>query len=308
MSVRRLKLIPGLPGGSQMMIGVGLLLAVASLVVVFTGTSDHSGGLTNVDRVLTDLEQQVKDEPQNADLRMAVAAVYAERGMFSDAIAQYEQALVLVPDQPAALIGLGRARLAANQPAEAEEPLRRVADSYADNPARYGIDELGRVYYDLGVIALGRGAHEEGRDWFQESLKVNKTDADAWRMLGTAYERSGVPAEAERAYLSAVRLVPDYSEVYRALEALYTDTGDEGRRSYASGMVQLQAGNVREAVSLLESATQRSPQLAQAYEGLGIAYEATDRKEDAIAAYRRAMELDPNAFLAGLALDRLSKG
>lgn len=289
------------------MVAIGLLLAAGSLAVVLTGSSDRSGGLTNVDRVLTDLEGQVKDDPQNADLRMAVAAVYAERGMLKDAIAQYEQALVLAPDQPAALIGLGRARLAAKQPAAAEEPLRRVADSYADNPARYGIDELGRVYYDLGLIALERGTYEQSRDWFQEALKVNKTDADAWRQLGVAHDRLGMAAEAERAYLSAVRLVPNYTDVYKALESLYTSTSDAGRRSYATGMLQLDAGNTAEAVRLLEKATQASPPLAQAFEGLGIAYEAVGRKDDALAAYRRAVELDPNAFLAGLAIDRLSR-
>lgn len=284
----------------------GVLLLLASAYVVYARSGDPTANLTNLDRVVTDLEQRVHDDPQNAEVRLAVALAYAERGLNRDAAAQFEQALVLAPDAPAALIGLARTRYALGDITRAREAYARVAELNADNPQRYSIEQLGGVYYELGRIALDGAQPAEARNWLREALKVNRTDADALRMLGLAHQRLGEIPEAETAFFGAVRLVPNYREVYEALETLYVQSGDQGRVSYARGMLKLADRAPQDAVALLEQATAARPDMAQAHEGLGIAYEAVARKPDALRSYQRALAVDADMFVSGLAVERLT--
>lgn len=286
-------------------IALGLFLLLGSLLVMLDRPGGKTGALTSLDRVVTDLEARVKEDPQDVDARIAVAIAYTERGMNRDAAAQFEQALVLAPDNQTALIGLGRAFEALGDHANATKSLERVAELNAKNPRRYSIEQLGGVYFDLGRIALDQGDATRARDWFREALQVSRTDADALRHLGMAHDRLNEPAEAEAAFFGAVRVVPDYREVYLALETLYRRTGDSARLAYAQGMLKLTDRAPAEAVPLLERAAAGAPDLPQVYEGLGVAYEGAGRRDDALKAYRRALELDPEMFLSGLAVDRL---
>ena len=290
--------------GAAVLLGLGALALVAASTL--GGDADRPPGTAGLDLVLAQLEERVVADPQNPEARVAVAIAYAERGLLADAIAQYEQALVLEPDQQTALIGLGQAHLQLGHLDLAEESLGRVAELNVDNEQRYIIDQLQGVYYDLGRIAIERGQHEVAAERLNEALLINKTDADSWRLLGGVYETLDELEQAEGAYQVAVRLVPDYVEVYEALEALYGRAGDENGRSYAAGMLALTDGASDEAVERLEQAVAGAPDMAQAHEGLAVAYEALGRAEDALTHYRLALELDPQMFLSDLAVERLS--
>ncbi len=296
----------GLQDWSRVSLLVGAVLLLASGYSLFADSRDPTVRQSNLDRVVTDLEQRVRDDPQNAEARLAVALAYGERGLHREAIAQFEQSLVLAPDAPAALIGLARSRYALGETAKAREAYQRVADLNAENPRRYTIEQLGGVYYELGRIAMDQGDAATARGWLSEALQVNRTDADALRLLGLAHVRLGDNAEAERALFGAVRLVPDYREVYEALASMYEKAGDRPRASYARGMLKLADRAPQEALPLIESAASALPDVPQVHEGLGIAYEAVGRPQDALTAYRRAVSLDPNIFLSDLALDRLA--
>jgi rhomboid protease GluP len=58
--------------------------------------------------------------------------------------------------------------------------------------------------------------------------------------------------------------------------------------------MQLQDGNYPSAISALERATASDPSDAQAHGLLGYAYEMNHQRDKAIAAYERALQLDPN--------------
>lgn len=296
----------GLQDWSRVGLLFGAVLLIGSAYAVYTRSIDPTVNLSNLDRVVTDLEQRVRDDPQNAEVRMAVALAYAERGLHRDAVAQFEQALVLAPDSPAALIGVARSRYALGNVGKAKEAFQRVADLNADNPQRHSIEQLGGVYYELGRISLDQGDASAARDWLKEALLVNRTDADAMRLLGLTYVRLGDTAEAERSFFAAVRLVPNYREVYEALDGMYATRGDTARRDYARGMTKVADRAPREGVELIEGAAKALPDVPQIQEGLGIAYEALGRKDEALGAYRRATELSAEMFLSGLAVERLT--
>ena len=61
---------------------------------------------------------------------------------------------------------------------------------------------------------------------------------------------------------------------------------------YRSGTVALEEGNAARAIQDLEAAAARLPEASEIQNHLGLAYEAAGREGDALAAFRRAVELD----------------
>jgi Flp pilus assembly protein TadD len=306
MARQRVRSFLGMPRwrGVAAVLGLGALALV--VVSALGGDEERAPGTAGLDLVLAQLEDRVRTDPQDPEARIAVAIAYTERGLLTDAIAQYEQALVLEPDQQTALIGLGQAQLQLGNLDQAEEALARVAELNVDNERRYIIEQLQGVYHDLGRIAIERGQLEVASERFNEALLINKTDADTWRLLGEVYEQLDDLEQAEAAFQVAVRLVPDYVEVYEAMEALYGRTGNSSGQAYALGMLALTRGDSEAAVASLERAVEGAPEMAEAHEGLAVAYEASGRAEEALAEYRLALELDPQMFLSDLAVDRLT--
>lgn len=280
-----------------------VVVAAGALFLVLGG--DDEPRLTNLDRVLVDLEDQVRARPQDLDARIAVAAAYAVRGRVDDAIAQYEQALLLEPDSEAALIGLGSVLADEDRFDEAFTPLERVAELNADNPLRYTIDALEAVYYDLARIHVARGEFEQAEGRVLEALEVNRTDADAWLLLGDIQAHQGDIDAAEEALVNATRLVPDYDEAYIKLRDLYDRAGRDGGRQFAEGMLRVIDGDASGAVDLLSRAVVDEPDFGDAHQALGIALEEAGRAPEALDAYRRAVAIDPDLFVAALAVQRL---
>jgi Flp pilus assembly protein TadD len=66
----------------------------------------------------------------------------------------------------------------------------------------------------------------------------------------------------------------------------------QGARLYQRGSEALQRGDAARAVALLERASERVPHASEIQNHLGLAYAASGRPVEALAAFRRAVELD----------------
>ena len=81
----------------------------------------------------------------------------------------------------------------------------------------------------------------------------------------------------------------------------------EGAQLYQRGTDALQRGDAS-AVADLERASQLVPQASEIQNHLGLAYEASGRDDDALAAFRRAVELDCDNAAAVANLKRSESG
>jgi len=66
----------------------------------------------------------------------------------------------------------------------------------------------------------------------------------------------------------------------------------EGAQLYQSGTRALDAGQTERAIQDLERAAALLPQASEVQNHLGLAYAESGRAEDALAAFRRAVEID----------------
>jgi len=252
-----------------------------------------------------DLEERVRANPQSVEARLTVALAYGERGLHARAAEQFEEVLVLEQGNQIALVGLGKVRLELKDYEAAEQALKQVVELNATSERRLTIDQLQEAQHYLSRVYIALRQYDAAAAAAREALKINGSDADTWRLLGDIEQKNGNYEGAEQAYMSAISFVPDYREVYRELERVYGATKRDGARQWAQGMVLLAEQAPAKAVPRLQDAVRLEPGFAEAHQGLGMAYESTGRRDDALASYRRALELSPELFLSSDALRRL---
>ena len=281
-----------------------LVLAVASFAVYYyldqTGGGDSVGPM---DRRISSFETTVRENPDDASARANLATLYFEEGRYSEAVEQYQVALELDEENEAYLVGLGRALLSSGDHRAAAEKFQKAVDLSTE--AELTSDVIETAYYYLGSISLTEGKPDEAVTHLKKALDVEPTDADAWYLLGAASIETDDIDGAIEALTRAVLFVPNFTEAYEKLIVAYEEKGLEAESRYARGMVAYAQGNYEEAVSELEAALGDSPEFAAGYVGLGLARESLSEREAAVAAYGRALELEPENLNAQAGLARL---
>lgn len=166
-----------------------------------------------------------------------------------------------------------------------------LATDYGPGPQRTGLLEASE--------AALRGAMAKGFD-----------RAEGWFVLGKALVELGRPKDAVETYREVLRRDPVFPEAdYRLARAL-AELGeiDAARRAYESalrtkandaralaeiGHLELNAGKLAEALDLYDRSLAADPAVARVHGNRAIALQRLGRKDEAIAAIRRAAALDP---------------
>jgi tetratricopeptide (TPR) repeat protein len=258
-----------------------------------------------VDRAVRTLEDRVRASPNDVDLRMQVASGYVEQKRYDEAVVQYEEVLKLRDGWVPAVFAEAGVEYARGNQGHAEELYRRISDKYVDDQFRYATKELQIVYYRLGQLALSGGRYEEAASRAQESLLVDPTSGDALYLLGQSQDALGSPETASDAYLRATSFDPNFRLAYAALERSATTTGNRQLSEYARGMQQYGSGDFQGMTDTFQKLVADAPDFARGYEGLGLAYAQQNKADDAIAAFRSALERDPKLMLSRWSLHSL---
>jgi arylsulfatase A-like enzyme/Flp pilus assembly protein TadD len=150
------------------------------------------------------------------------------------------------------------------------------------------------------------------------------TDADDPKtLIGASNElnwaladfKAGSMADAMMAVREIIRVHPAFTTAYGVLASMQRDTGDLGgaiatldqvvRRGTADQSVMLvlgdyllEAGALPKAAELLEALVAAHPDYADAYNSLGVVYSRMRRHQEAQAAFRRVLDLDPTSATA----------
>ena len=254
---------------------------------------------------LEHLENAVHDEPQDPQLRVALAESYLREGLDVEALEQAGQVLRQYPDNASALFVAGVSQVRLDRPQAALASLHRFVALRKDGAMARSDTALEAAYYYLGESYVKLGRPAEAIPLLEAALLITPVDADALYQLGLALEANGQPELAVQRYGEAVRLVPDFVEAYHGMAGAYAvlDRPDHG--TYARGMVAFCQKDYQAAVALLERATQALPGFGPAFLGLGLSYEGMGSLQPALPAIRRALELDPGDYAAQQALGRL---
>jgi protein O-mannosyl-transferase len=132
----------------------------------------------------------------------------ARQGRFNDAIAQYQAALKIMPDDAESHSNLGNALAARERLDEAIEQYEeavRIKPGYA------------AAHSNLGVALAKRGMLDQAVTHYEKALKIQPDYIEAHCNLGNALARLGRLDDAIAQYRKALELRPDHTEIRRNL-------------------------------------------------------------------------------------------
>ena len=156
------------------------------------------------------------------------------------------------------------------------------------DPTEPGHEAALQLWQD-GYRRQGGGDLDAAAELYGKSIALHPT-AEAWTFLGWVASLRGEHQRAIQHCHRAIAVDPTYGNPYNDI-----------------GAYLIELGRWEEAIPWLERATEAPRYEARVYPwtNLGRAYEHLGRVKEAIARYRKALEVEPRYLPAARALDRL---
>jgi tetratricopeptide (TPR) repeat protein len=245
-----------------------------------------------IEEALREFEAEVALAPEDpaASLELGVARVQLEQ--FAEALPALERATLADPPSARALAYLGRAQLGIDRPGEAAASLSRALEiartSGANGPA------LLAIHLHLGQALQRLGRSGEAATHFAEAQRLSAAGTDAERDQLARYLADGGGGAGAAPTLPMLEA--------GALAVLSPAQREELRRHVAGalagsyfnlGVLQLQASRFDAAADLLEKAAALDPDFPQVQSALGIASFNARRFDRATAPLARALAAGP---------------
>src|SRR5256886_4029493 len=212
------------------------------------------------------LAKAVQLKPDSAAARSNLAASYAKLGKLDQAQEQFSRAVELEPNNYETNHNLGEIYVRRGMVAEAVAYLQKAqkinAASYCNG-------------FDLTLAYMVSGRLSDARNSAKALLNVKET-GEAHNLLAQIEEKDGNIIAAANEFQAAAKLEPSESNLF--------DWGGE----------LLVHRTLDPAVQVLEEGTRRFPNSPRLMVGLGMAYYARGNYDDAVKAFLKGADLDPN--------------
>ncbi len=212
------------------------------------------------------LAKAVQLKPESAAARSNLAASYAKLGKLDQAQEQFNKAVELEPNSYETNHNVGEIYVRRGMVAEAIPYLQKAQKL---NSASYGNG------YDLTLAYMVHGRLSDARNSAKGLLEIKET-GEAHNLLAQIEEKDGNIIAAANEFQAAARLEPSDSNLF--------DWGGE----------LLVHRTLDPAVQGFEEGTKRFPNSPRLMVGLGMAYYARGNYDDAVKAFLKGADLDPN--------------
>ena len=272
--------------------------------------------------VAAQFREAIRLRPDYAEAHNNLGLVLIQSGQDEAGIASLREAVRLAPNYAEARANLG----AALTPIDADAAIRELeqavalapgsvkaqfnlAVAYGASPSGGAAKEIehlrkvialaptfGRGHFALGKALLQAGQVPEAIDELTEAARLEPKRGDAHYQLGLALARAGRKEEAAAALRTGRALVAADDRTQNA----NLDVA-EGRAAFENGDLPLAASKLRHAIQLVPESGEPQRYLAMILEKQGDA-------QAALAAYRKAVELNPADLSAKAGVERLAAG
>lgn len=231
---------------------------------------------------------------------------YVALGDIESAIAEYEKAFDVNPEDPETANLYARLLMLAGENQEAREILLKIILKDSENVS---------AYYSLSILAGIEGNEEEQKEYLGEIIEKQPDDTDALAMLGEIQLRDDELEEARESFEQA--LDADSENIIAVLgmgnimiqEKEYSNAEDyfdkaieifsEYSFSYVDrAYVRKNQGNYTGAIEDLTKAIELHPDFYWNYIDRGKIYLLLEYKDEAAADFESAISFDANYFLA----------
>jgi len=254
------------------------------------------------------LESAVKLAPDDVASRFYLTTALVNAGRATDALPHFEKLVAAQPDVFEIRLNYGHTLVGLKQFEAALTQLERANELKPGDA---------RVLYQLGYAELASGSAEDARTRFTEVLKATPDDADARYGLAQASLQLGDLERAETDLRDLAKQEPRYAESLLDVADAYQRQGDltKAAELYAefpanpeaaqrAGELLVELGKAEEALSSLESATEKEPSFANR-RNLAAAYLRASQPDKAAAVLQLAVDAEPSNPETHLALGRV---
>jgi tetratricopeptide (TPR) repeat protein len=232
------------------------------------------------------LREAIRIRPDYADAHANLGAALTTTDA-AEAVRELEKAVSLAPASVKAQFNLALAYGAVTGGIAKEiEQLRKVvalAPTFA------------RAHLALGKALLQEGKVPDAIDELNEAVKLEPGRGESHYQLGLALARAGRKDDAAAALRKGRELVAA------------DDRTQNANLDVAEGRAALEGGDLDQAAAKFRHAIQLVPELSEPQRYLGLVLEKKGDTPGAVAAYRKALELNPADLTAKAGLERLDR-
>ena len=197
---------------------------------------------------------------------------------------------------------------------------QKILDNLMQDHPRYHM-----VLYGMGVLYAMQGEYAKAIGYFKDAVTVFPIFLEAYYNLAVAYKNIFDVANMVRSFIKVIELAQPGSKYYdnaqsmiKGIEQLMRQNDGLGLEAFINGQDQfdqafnlMEKGNWKDAIKGFERAIRWYPTLPQPYSNMGICYAKLGKKQDALAAFNKALEIDPKyepAILNKEATEQLEDG
>lgn len=222
------------------------------------------------DKAVPLLKKILKQRPEDRTSHAMLAEISFKNGDCEAARDEYAASQLSPPQSSGALKEFGSCLVQQKRIQEALPVFQRLSELEPENR---------RALYELAVVQFLNGRYTTAIK-ILESLLARGPDADAFALLGEAYEAISDTEHAIGALRRAISTKPDVPEYYADLAYIY-----QAQRDFQQG------------IDIVNAGLQRNPKAASLYLARGILYSELAQFEKGLADFNTAEALDPNVDL-----------
>ncbi len=224
--------------------------------------------------------------PANPVLAFNYALVLEKAGRHTDAAAAFEKAGTLDPKNSQGPLYAGLLYHQAGDDAKAVPNLKSAV--------ALGTDQKFNAYTALAEAASTAKNTADAANYYTLAGQANPTDFNTQANLGILEQNAGKKADAEAAYRKAAALKADNPKSMAAVQSNLA-------------MLLTSEGKLDDAATFLVAANQSDPSSVSIQDNLGAVYEKQGKKDLALAAYKKALTINPDNGVAKDGVARLGK-
>jgi tetratricopeptide (TPR) repeat protein len=228
------------------------------------------------------IDAVLQQEPANSKALIIKGDILKQQGRPQDAEQALQRALNTSSDKKAVLDQLLAVYKAQGDTAKLRQGWERYAATFPQDAD---------VQYQAGLTLHEAKAYDGAIQYYQKAIQLKPNFADAYANLGTAYHALKKDDDALKALKKAAQLNPNLEEVQTLIAALESQKGSQA--FYEAAKLHEQ-GQYREALKQYEIAIKEDPKNADIQARYGLALQALKRFPEAVAAYDKAIALQPD--------------
>ena len=151
-----------------------------------------------------------------------------------------------------------------------------------------------RAFFNLGIAYAGKGRHKDAVSAFRKAVEHAPLMLSAWVDMAKSYTELKDYENSIECYETILAFRPDYAEGWYNLGLQHLTLGEIEAKKFAKKPEERRNPHVILAIEYLGNALAYNPEHAKAWIELGHAHIKVGNKAQALEAFRKAVDLDPN--------------